>query len=267
MGYGDQIMATGFAKGTAARGQRMAFGDGRKIMWDQHSAEIFRNNPNIAAPGQEGRRDLIWHEYRKGNRIYNQHDPERNRWVWNYDFRPIPGEIYFDPDERRWAAGFVGGVGAAGFVVIEPDVPHWKSVAPNKQWPTPRYDEIVRRLWKAGIQVLQFRTGKTRHQAPHAQVISTPTFRHACALMERSRAYIGAEGGLHHAAAALGKPGVVLFGGFVPPEVTGYETHTNLTGGAEACGSLSPCRHCREALERISVDEVWDATTKLLGID
>jgi hypothetical protein len=76
--------------------------------------------------------------------------------------------------------------------------------------------------------------------------------------MSRAALYIGGEGGLHHGAAAVGVGGVVLFGGFIPPEVTGYATHANLTGGAEACGSLDPCRHCAAAMQAIGVDEVLE---------
>jgi hypothetical protein len=91
--------------------------------------------------------------------------------------------------------------------------------------------------------------------------------------------YIGPEGGLHHASAATGyrnkhdgrKLGegcqaVVLYGGFVPPEVTGYDTHTNLTGNSkEACGSISKCQHCIEAMQSIEVDEVFEAAMQRLG--
>jgi ADP-heptose:LPS heptosyltransferase len=83
--------------------------------------------------------------------------------------------------------------------------------------------------------------------------------------LARAKLYIGAEGGLHHAAAALGVPAVVLFGGFIPPLVTGYETHINLTGGAqEACGSLKPCDHCRKAMDAISVEEVAAAARTII---
>ena len=58
-------------------------------------------------------------------------------------------------------------------------------------------------------------------------------------------------------------PAVVIFGGFVPPIVTGYETHANLTGGADACGSLFPCKHCLEALDAITVEEVLEGLTEL----
>lgn len=94
MGRGDNIMATGLARGAAARGKRIAFGDGRRIAWDQHSKEIFRGNPNIAPPGSEADPDLEWIDYRTGHRIYNGLDRARRRWIWNMDFRPVPGEFF-----------------------------------------------------------------------------------------------------------------------------------------------------------------------------
>ena len=83
-------------------------------------------------------------------------------------------------------------------------------------------------------------------------------FREAIATMSLARLYIGPEGGLHHAAAALGVDAIVIMGGFIPPSVIGYPDHINLTGGAlDACGNTEPCVHCRNAMSRISVDEVF----------
>jgi len=84
------------------------------------------------------------------------------------------------------------------------------------------------------------------------------------AILRRAKLYIGGEGGMHHGAAAVGVQGVVLFGGFIPPEVTGYALHTNLTGGAEACGSFNPCAHCAAAMQAIGVDEVLEHAMKRL---
>jgi hypothetical protein len=53
---------------------------------------------------------------------------------------------------------------------------------------------------------------------------------------------ISPEGGLHHAAAALGVRAVVIFGGFISPATTGYELHTNLFTGGQACGMRIPAR-------------------------
>ncbi len=259
MGLGDNLMATGFAKGARARGRRIAFGDGEKIIWDHHSEQIFRNNPNIAEPGSEPHGVFEWVNFYRRNRIYNTEGD--GRWIWNLDFRAIPGEVFFSPDELTWA-----GRHGSGFVVIEPNVTEWKKVAANKQWPVERYNKVARLLLKSGADVVQFKF-QSGHEIPGARQIKTPTFRHALAALSKSSLYIGAEGGLHHGAAAVGIPGVVLFGGFIPPAVTGYDTHTNLTGGAEACGSWNACGHCHKAMEAISVPEVMEAAHRYLKVD
>lgn len=259
MGLGDQLMATGFAKGARARGKRVAFGDGTKIIWDHNSELIFRNNPNIAPPGLEHDANLEWVPFYRGNRIYNSQGD--GRWVYNLDFRAIPGEMFFSDEELRFAERF-----GSGFVVIEPNVPEWKTLAPNKRWPADRYDKVARLLEKSGKHVVQFKYA-SGHEIPGAMQIKTPTFRHAASVMRNAALYIGPEGGLHHAAAAVAVSGVVLFGGFTPVAVTGYDIHTNLTGGAQvACGSLRACKHCREAMAAISVPEVMEAAHGYLKV-
>lgn len=256
VGWGDNIMATGMARGAHARGKRIAFGDGKALKWDHHSADIFRHNPNIAIAGQEKLPNAEWIGFYRGSRIYNK--PRSGGWEWNYDFRAVPGELFFSAEEQRFAGQF-----SKGFVVVEPNVPVFKSVAPNKQWPVDRYEAVAARLLEQGHRVIQFGYGG-RSRLKSASHLATPTFRHALAVLSRAALYIGPEGGLHHGAAAVGVPGVVLFGGFIPPQVTGYDTHTNLTGGAEACGRTNLCNHCKAAMAAIGVDEVCAAAERYL---
>ena len=242
-------MATGMAKGL--NGKRAAFGDGKRIIWGPWSAEIFKNNPHVARPGQEHHDDLEWIDYYKGHRGYNHLNKDRTRWIWNYDFKPKPGRIFFSTDELEFAENI-----GEGYVVIEPNVPWQKSVAVNKDWGLAKYQAVATRLLAAGCDVVQL-SGRDRLRG--VRTVETPTMRHALAALARARFAVLPEGGLHHGAAALNIPAVVIFGGFIPPAVTGYVIHTNLTGGAEACGNLRRCNHCRGALDNISVDEVYGA--------
>jgi hypothetical protein len=246
MGYGDDIMATGLARGAAARGKRIAFGDGARIIWGPWSAEIFRGNPNVAPPEAERAPDIEWIRYHKGHRIYNAPGP--GRWIWNYDFSPTPGEIILDRAEMDFAASI-----EPGFVLIEPNVPN-KHGSANKDWGLMNYQAVASALQRAGYSVVQFAHGPRRLAG--AKVITAKTFRLALAALSRARLAILPEGGLHHGAAALGVPAVVIFGGFIPPGVTGYALHANLTGGATACGSWQPCPHCLAALGAIRIEDV-----------
>jgi hypothetical protein len=262
MGYGDEIMASYYAKGAYARGKRIAFGNGRHISWHGYAHQIFRNNPNVAPPGSERDVDIEWinHSYR-GNRPYNRRFGDQ--WLWLTGFGNRPGEIFFDDEELRWAEQF-----GKDFVIVEPNVPAFKSVAPNKQWRVERYAEVAHHLTKAGYEVLQFLVPPPYgpgHKMQSATSIKAPTFRHALALMQRARFFIGPEGGLHHGAAAVGTPGTVIFGGFISPQITGYDIHINLFAGREACGSFYQCKHCREALDAISVQHVMHVTMEKLN--
>src|SRR5262245_13501409 len=245
VGIGDEVMATGMARGAAERGRLIAFGDGRRLIWGPWCEQAFRNNPNIA---RKASADVEWVRYYKGCRGYNRPDPGgRRRWLWNYDFVPTPGEFYFDDDELELAVRRPG-------VLIEPNVPWQKSVAVNKDWGLERYQRVADMLLDNGIPVYQ--TSHGRDRLVGVEVIKVETFRQAAAALSGVELAIVPEGGLHHAAAAVGTPAVVIFGGFIPPEVTGYATHKNLTGGAVACGNWDRCQHCREALDRITVAEV-----------
>jgi hypothetical protein len=243
-------MATGIARGAAARGKRIAFGDGRRLIWGPWCEQAFRHNPNIAHSLDAG--ELQWVAYYKGARWYNR--AGNGRWIWNYDFAAVPGEFYFDAAEKTFAVHRAG-------VLIEPNVPWQKSVAVNKDWGVAKYQLLADRLRIGGLRVFQFSYGKLRLAG--VEQIQVDNFRQAAATLAGIEFAIVPEGGLHHAAAAVGTPAIVIFGGFIPPAVTGYPEHVNLTGGSEACGSWRQCSHCRAALNKIEVDEVYGYAIKL----
>lgn len=258
-GYGDELMRTGLARGAKERGKRIAFGDRRSIMWGPYSAEIFRDNPNIAPPGSERHDDIEWIEQYKGHRLYMKSGGPG--FIWNMEHRAIPGEVYFSAAERRAVANI-----PPGFVVIEPNVPGQKLCALNKTWPIDRYAAVARELRAAGYRIIQFGYKGAKHRLVDVTYINTGSFRHALSILARAKLAIVPEGGLHHGAAAVGIPAIVLFGGFIPPQVTGYDTHINLTGGATACGSLRTCQHCRDAMRAISVDHVCQEAMRILNV-
>ena len=259
MSYGDEIIGSGLARGAKARGRRIAFGDGRKISWSSWAPVIYENNPNVAKPGSEGAKDLEWVAHYKGARKYNKQ--VNGKWVWNYDFKPVPGEFFFSEHEKALAEKF-----EPGFIVIEPNVPWQKRVAPNKDWGEGKYEEVARRLIVGGYRVVQFKHSNSRRLIEGADIVELPNLRQVASVLSRAALYIGPEGGMHHSAAAVGVKAVVLFGGFIPPRVTGYDMHINLIGNStEACGHIDTCKHCQAAMANISVDEVKEAALKLLG--
>ena len=260
MGLGDQLIATGIARNAwAERGARIAFGAHGRVMWDKNSEEVFRHNPNILAPGNEGRGKIEWVPFYKGNRGYNRQGA--GHWIWNMEWQCKPGQFFFRASETTAGARL-----GTGFVVVEPNVPEWKSSDSNKRWPFERYQAVTDELVSKGFQVVQFNApgklaGRLLQRAGH---VATRSFRDAAAILRNSVLYIGPEGGMHHAAAAVGVPAVVIFGGFIPPSVTGYEIHKNIPGSDRFCGAFEACKHCADAMQSISVDTVTNAARGFL---
>lgn len=274
MGVGDDIMAAGHAQVAHDRDpdRRVAICDDQ---WRPRWHAIWEGNPVIASPKEVLTGTPAQFIRNAANcRPYIQYPFTREtgwRVTPGWRARDQVGRIYLTDAERR----FADAVRHEGpFVVIEPWVA--PKATPNKLWPFARYARVVAEC----AEVLRFVQPiyERRRPLPGAIAIEA-TFREACALLDASEGYVGPEGGLHHAAAALGKPATVIFGGFMDPDVTGYPSHTNLTGRAlppgargrprppvPVCGSYLPCAHCRGCLDRITVDQVVDAVRGMVGV-
>lgn len=210
---------------------------------------IWENNPRIMH-GRHGK------DYQSllngpGARPYVEHKLS-TRWVWRNNFRIEQGEIYLSDAERAFAEPW------RGRVLVEPNVKA-KPEAVNKQWLWARWQALADHYGN----LLQIGPAGTRRLSRVA-FVETIDFRHACAVLSVCRAFVGTEGGLHHAAAALGVPSVVLFSGFISPSVTGYASQRNIHHGGTACGARFACLHCKEAMEAITVDEVVATLNELL---
>jgi ADP-heptose:LPS heptosyltransferase len=241
MGLGDELMASGQARVRhALTGKKVSIVDRHRL---QRWSPLWDGNPKIARLGDQGRFEVIVNG--PGARPYILEKwPER--WVFNPDFRADVGELYLTAEERAFASYY------RPQVVIEPNVK--PKASPNKDWGWERWQEFARLA--QGIDMVQLGPKGTR-QLDGVALIETRDFRHACAVLANARAYVGHEGGLHHAAAALGIPGVVIFGGFIPVELTGYAMHRNLGAGiGSACGMRVPCEHCAAEMAKIDPEQV-----------
>ena len=95
--------------------------------------------------------------------------------------------------------------------------------------------------------------------------MATPGFRDAAALLRGARAAVLPEGGLHHAAAAVGCRAVVLFGAFGDPRATGYAEHINIRIDRETDrGWRGPHAGAEAAMRLITPDHVAGALDLLI---
>jgi ADP-heptose:LPS heptosyltransferase len=257
MGFGDAIMATGLARGLHAQGKLAAFfspaENHRKIKWTGYCEDIFAHNPNIARPGMEQQKNIVWFPHYKKQFPYCNYDGKHRKYIWNPDFKIQPGEFFFSAEELVCSI-------KKPFIVIEPNLAWQRQVNFNKDWGKGKFEKLGKTMVEHGHTVVQFIHGNTRRKIDGAYHVSTPRFHQAAAIMSHASLIIAPEGANHHAAAALGIPAVIVWGAWSPPQTMGYESQIKLTGGAtEACGRIDSCAHCREAMDRISIDEVYQA--------
>jgi len=213
--------------------------------------DIWDRNPDIAT---ELKPDTIRLLNCGGHRPYIA-SKNPTRWLWKR-FKPTPAQLVLAGTELEF------GQRHGGKILIEPNLKD--KASPNKDWGFLNYQELVQRFPPGTF--VQVGHGDFRRLAG-VEVVPTHTFRLAAAVLAASRAYVGPEGGLHHAAAALGKPAVVIFGGFISPDQTGYTgiRHHNIFTGVNPCGMRVPCAHCRKAMDEITVDLVDRNLKELLN--
>ena len=173
------------------------------------------------------------------------------QWTWK-PYKPIPAEIKFTDSELEFAERY------AGRVMVET---HVKDIGhQNKAWH--RWPELMTALRAEGIKTFQCGSGGTPWIAD--DFLLTPTFRYAAAALSKASAFIGTEGGLMHAAAAVGTPAVILWSEFISPDITGYDMHRNLRHAGPPCGRRVDCPSCRASMDKITVDEVVTNLKELL---
>ena len=182
-----------------------------------------------------------------------------NNWTWRA-YKPTPAEIVFTPTELAFAEPY------RGLVMIEPNV---KNIGhDNKAWVANRWGKVVDRMNPGLVlddgRFVQCIPPGGRGMDEIVRHVTTPTFRHAAAVLSVAKAFVGTEGGLMHAAAATKTPAVILWSEFISPEITGYSSMTNLRHAGKPCGNRLACASCRKSMEAISVDEVVQALEKLL---
>lgn len=240
MGIGDWIIASADVRRVNEEtGKKVFLGDGNKFFLDK---QVFKNNPRMATPQDK---EFVWVRNYSGHRPYVKELKDKHI-IFNDDFKAEPGEIWFDDSEISFTEK------AEPYIVVEPEVKSNLVHTVNKSWPVEYWKTIA----KESLPFIQL--GETKNPIfPHRH---TDTFRQALAILKRAKLFVGTDGALHHAAAALGIPAVVIWTGFSSPKYLGYDDHYNIHDGSEPCGYYGGvCKHCLAKARAISPNRVLEA--------
>ncbi len=250
MGIGDELMMAGEAR-------RLIQSGARKVgMLDKQGVRrwhfTWEGNPDIARPGEDC--DALA-GYVNRRRPYLVDESQVRRMFRAY--APVPAKLLIPDAHKRLVSE------AIGAIVFNPTI---KPRAPlNKDWGLDRWKELIALTPELSwLQVGDHSSPRIRG----VRHIPTAHFFDACALLSGARAAVLHEGALHHAAAALNVPAIVIRGGYISPNVTGYAGQIDFYVESEqwplGCGTRINCPHCRGAMAAITPAAVADSLRALL---
>jgi hypothetical protein len=206
---------------------------GMRIAVKTHWPCLFLNNPDVAevAPIREpftpnGGFPIVYED---------PWPPPRGKHVLQTicDRLGIEGAVeartYYSPsEEERRIAGEIRPRDGRPLVVVHPFSGFF--AARTKQWHFAHWKRFLEMI-PAEIETVRFGNldePATPTERPRHRDLLGADLRIVAALLESADAFVGQESGMAHLATALGVPAVVIFTGYVPPDVFGYPQNWNL---------------------------------------
>lgn len=246
MGLGDEIMALG-------RAQKLAANIGRPVAitdraGNARSHPIWHGQPEIDPDSDDKLIDC------PGARMYISSWGPGPRIHYNRNFRVMDHPATLKLPRRRIRVH-------SETILVNPAVK--PGASRGKDWGFHRWAEVAEFI-PGKYRIVQIGEKPPPALVPEADYISTPTVWDAADVISQCALVLTPEGGIHHLAGALRIPAVVVFGGFIHPDTTGYDWHHNLFVGDRACGEFNACRHCGDALASITPVKVTQAMFRAL---
>ena len=273
MGLGDDLMWCGeAAKQHQVTGKRVEPTGSKEFSPFWHNLEwIIHPEYNPPYPGE----DVIQVPTHPNNGCRWYMDSWGPNKINFTEYEPLRGHIRFSMTERLWSNSIVKDWNCKGdkFVLVNPDSKNTTS-ANNKAWPFDYWQTLVDRI-SEHVQVVRLKPASGQDVSGHVEYnqpelkncinVSYP-LRIAMAIARHASCIVTTEGGLHHVAASLGVPCIVLYGAFISPKQTGYKDQVNLYTGPEEgpYGSTVPDDRCTEAMKKITPEEVYTNLSRII---
>ncbi len=262
---GDSLLAT-----TVAREIRKLRPDMR-IVVESHWPQLFHNNKDIAATFP------VANDPKSGSVVVDYHDPwppPESKHVLEIICErlglmdPEIATYYYPTPEERAKARLIRPPSSRPLLVVHPFSGFF--AARSKQWDF-RHWKLFLELVPPEIETLRFgdvEDPATPTERPNHREVVGMDLRLIAAILQSADVFVGQDSGLAHLATALGVPSVVLFTGYVPPEVFGYEQNVNLVPALpySPCWEKDGCPPCKAEIctRAIQPETVREKTLEVL---
>lgn len=137
----------------------------------------------------------------------------------------------------------------------------------NKQWRISRLQLVADHFATRGCHIVQLGSAADPLLVGATDLRGRTSLRESAAVLAGARLFVGIAGFLMHLARAVECPGVIVYGGREPPELTGYICNSNLTNRPECapCWQRNRCDYDHRCMEAISAASLIDAVTLMLA--
>jgi ADP-heptose:LPS heptosyltransferase len=139
---------------------------------------------------------------------------------------------------------------------------------PNKDWPDEHWRALVQRLATRATVIdvgAAVSDPTTKPAGSYIDLRGQTTLPELVAAIAAADVSIASDTGTMHIAAAVKTPTVVIYGGYIHPDSTGYPGNINLYSSVNCapCWLREPCPYGKKCLHQISPDAVEAAVNKL----
>lgn len=191
---------------------------------------------------------------------YDKHIIEQICEYYGVNTPQLKCELYFTEEEEKKTLNILKqNEVSSNFVVLEPQTKDSYTI--NKSYPFYKWQNIVDKLVEKNICVVQVgQKTSAKNLKGVINLTGKTNFREASVIVSKSKLLIAAEGGLMHAANAVGTKSIIVYTGFIHPKMTAYENNLNLWIGEShgPCGMKSLCQKCEKEAADHNENEIID---------
>ena len=258
MGWGDYIMTTGIVRRLKRQNPNLQILVKEPFNKTRQYRDIFYKNPFIVNT------DTINEKFphiKIPRVLAGVNDESKQKIIWSPERVAEVGDFYVKKEEtdfaeknikiitEHWKAKnqkqpkgiiFISDTAKRNMIIDKKIVYYDHAV--NKEWGEKKWHRFIS-ITSEDYILLKTSNIEEKHVDGLYSIMCD--FRTTFSIMKKCDFYIGNEGGLSHLWAITRKKALVFFGHWIPPYVTGYSFHLNLsTNLNDHCGSLKKCKEC-----------------------